>query len=150
MASASKCPVAATAAIASESQRAGSHSRSRWDVPMNRQFIVAILLVAAVPVYAHAQNLKASKGGAQKIVTIISGDRAKIQTYCDIKKLAKQVDQAYEKKDDKMADELSQKIDVMEKTLGPEYAALIEGLQNDQLGAEFMSAVAFLNTLCTR
>jgi hypothetical protein len=45
---------------------------------------------------------------------------------------------------------LSQKIDVMEKTLGPEYAALIEGLQDDQLGADFMSAVAFLNTLCTR
>ena len=117
---------------------------------MNRKVIVAILLVAAVPAFAQAQKPWVTKDDAQKVVTIISDDKAKIQTYCDIKKLAKQVDQAYEKKDDKMADELSQKIDVMEKTLGPEYAALIEGLQDDQLGAEFMSAVAFLNTLCTR
>jgi hypothetical protein len=79
---------------------------------------------------------------AQKVVSIISGDKAKLQTYCAMTKLAKQMDQAYEKKDDKMADELSQKIDTMGKTLGSEYAALIEGLQDGQLGAEFMSAVA--------
>ena len=114
------------------------------------QFIVAILLAAAVPEYAHAQNLRASKGDAQKIVTIISGDSAKIQAYCDIKKLAKQVDQAYEKKDDKMADQLSQKIDAMVETLGPEYATLIGGLQDDRLDAEFMSAVTSLNRLCAR
>jgi hypothetical protein len=79
---------------------------------------------------------------AQKVVSIISGDKAKLQTYCAMTKLAKQMDQAYEKKDDKMADELSQKIDTIGKTLGSEYAALIEGLQDGQLGAEFMSAVA--------
>jgi hypothetical protein len=106
------------------------------------QFIVAILLAAAVPEYAHAQNLRANKDDAQKVVTIISSDSAKIQTYCDIKKLAKQVDQAYEKKGDKMADELSQKIDAMVETFGPEYATLIRGLQDNRLGAEFMSAVA--------
>jgi hypothetical protein len=58
-----------------KSESASSHSRSRWDVVMNRQFIVAILLVVAVPVYAHAQNLKV--GDAQKVVTIISGDKIK-------------------------------------------------------------------------
>jgi hypothetical protein len=42
---------------------------------MNRQFIVAILLVVAAPVYAHAQNLRV--GDAQKVVTIISSDRIK-------------------------------------------------------------------------
>jgi hypothetical protein len=40
---------------------------------MNRQFIVAILLAAAVPMYAHAQNLRI--GDAQKVVTIISSDK---------------------------------------------------------------------------
>jgi hypothetical protein len=35
---------------------------------MNRKFIVAILLIAAVPVCAHAQNPKVSKGDAQKAV----------------------------------------------------------------------------------
>jgi hypothetical protein len=67
-----------------------------------------------------------------------------------MKKLAKQMDQAYENKDDKMADELAQKIDTMGKNLGPEYAALIEGLQDGQLGAEFMSAVTSLDRQCSR
>jgi hypothetical protein len=52
---------------------------------------VAILLIAAVPVYAQPQNpstAKASKGDAQKVVTIISGDKVKTQTYCDLRKLA--------------------------------------------------------------
>ena len=70
-------------------------------------------------------------------------------------KLAKQMDQAYEKKDDKMADELSQKIDTMGKTLVPEYVALIDRLglfdpEKDKLGAEIMFELSALNRLCTR
>jgi hypothetical protein len=122
---------------------------------MNRKFIVAILLVAAVPMYAHAQNPRVSKGDAQKVVTIINGDKAKTQTYCDIRKLGEQIGQAYEKRDFKLVDELSDKIETLEKTLGPEYAALVEGLEqldpeNDRLGAEIMSEFAVLNRLCTR
>jgi hypothetical protein len=52
---------------------------------------VAILLIAAVPVYAQPQNpstAKESKGDAQKVVTIISGVKVKTQTYCDLRKLA--------------------------------------------------------------
>jgi hypothetical protein len=49
---------------------------------------------------------------------------------------------------------LSQKIETLEKTLGPEYIALIDGLQdiaeNDQLGAEFLSAFGTLAWLCTK
>jgi hypothetical protein len=56
-----------------KSECTSSYSRSRWDVLMNRQFIVAILLVVAVPVYAHAQNLRV--GDAQKVVTISSSDK---------------------------------------------------------------------------
>ena len=121
---------------------------------MNRKFIVAIVLVAAVPMYAHAQNPKVSKGDAQKVVTIISGDKAKTQTYCDIKKLGEQIDEASAKKDNKTVEELSVKIETLEKRLGPEYVALVDGLQdiveNDLLGAEFMSALASLDSLCTR
>jgi hypothetical protein len=117
-----------------------------------RQFIVAILLVVAVPVYAHAQNLRV--GDAQKVVTIISSDKVKTQSYCEIMKLGEQVGQAYEKNDRKMVDELSQKIDTLEKILGPEYVALINGVQeireNDQLRAEFLSAFGALARLCTR
>ena len=66
-----------------------------------------------------------------------------------------QSEQAYEKRDFKLVDELSDKIETLEKTLGPEYAALVEGLEqldpeNDKLGAEIMSEFAALNGLCTR
>jgi wobble nucleotide-excising tRNase len=121
---------------------------------MNRKFIVAILLLIAVPVYAHAQNPRVSKGDAQKVVTIISGDKAKTQTYCAIKKLGEQIEEASTKKDGKTVNELSQKIETLEKTLGPEYVALLDGLQdiveNDLLGAEFTYALASLDGLCTR
>jgi peptidoglycan hydrolase CwlO-like protein len=122
---------------------------------MNRKFIVAILLVTAVSIYAHAQEPKVSKDDAQKVVTIINGDKAKTQTYCDIRKLGEQIGQAYQKRDFKLVDELSDKIETLEQTLGPEYAALVEGLEqldpeNDKLGAEIMSEFAVLNRLCTR
>jgi hypothetical protein len=112
---------------------------------MNRKFIVAILLVAAVPAFAQAQKPRVTKDDAQKVVTIISGDKAKTQTYCEIQKLTQQMEQAYEKNDSKTADELSEKIDTLEDTLGPEYAELIDGLQDidpekDKLGAEIMSS----------
>jgi hypothetical protein len=121
---------------------------------MNRKSIVAILLVATVSMYAHAQNPKVSKGDAQKVVTIISGDKAKTEIYCEIRKLSEQIEEASAKKDDKTVEELYVKIETLEKTLGPEYVALIDGLEdivgNDQLGAEFMAAIASLDILCTR
>lgn len=96
-----------------------------------------------------------SKDDAQKVVTIISGDKAKTQTYCDIQKLGGEMEQAYEKRNLKLVDELLQKIDTMEKNLGPEYAALVDGLEifdpeKDKLGAEIMLELAALNMLCTR
>ena len=87
-------------------------------------------------------------------MTIISSDKIKTQAYCEIMKLGEQVGQAYEKNDRKMVDELSQKIDTLEKILGPEYVVLINGVQeireNDQLRAEFLSVFGTLARLCTR
>ena len=71
-----------------KSERSGSHTRPRWNVLTNVKVVVVILLIAAVPVCAHAQNPKVSKGDAQKVVTIISGNKIKTQAYCDIHKLA--------------------------------------------------------------
>ena len=125
---------------------------------MTVKVVVAILLIAAVPAYAQAQNPSAprvSKDDAHKIVTIITGDKAKTQTYCDIRKLGEQIEQAYENRNFKLVDELFQKIETLEKTLGPEYAALLDGLEhldpeNDKLGAEIMLEFEALNRLCTR
>jgi hypothetical protein len=92
------------------------------NAPAAFKLIVAIPLIAAVPVCAQAQNSRVSKDDAQRVVAIISGDKAKTQTYCDIQKLNEQIGRAYEKNDLKMVDELSEKIDTLEKTLGPEYS----------------------------
>jgi hypothetical protein len=131
-----------------------SDTRRRWDVLMNRKFIVAVLLVVAAPVYAQAQNPRVSKGDAQKVGTIISGDKIKTQAYCDIQKLAEQVAEANEKKDSEKVNRLFDKIETLEKSLGPEYVALINGIQdiaeNDELRAEFLSAFGALARLCTR
>ena len=120
--------------------------------------IVAILLIAVIPVYAQAQTPsvpKVRKDDAQKVAAIISGDKAKIKNYCDILKFGEQMERAYENRDLKLADELLQKINTMEKTLGPEYAALVDGLRrldpkNEKLGAEIMLGISALNMLCRR
>jgi hypothetical protein len=96
-----------------------------------------------------------STDDARKVVAIISGDKAKTQTYCDIQKLGQQIEHAYEKRDMKLVDELFQKIEALEKTLGPEYVALADRLEDidpekDRLAVEIMSVLGALDTLCTR
>ena len=130
-------------------------SHSRWHVLMNRKVIVAILLIVTVPAFAQTQKPRVTKDDAQKVVTIISGDKANTQTYCEIQKLTQQMEQAHEKNDTKTADELSEKIDALEDTLGPEYAELINGLQDidpekDKLGAEITSMFEALDGLCAK
>jgi hypothetical protein len=117
--------------------------------------IVAILLVAAVPVCAQAQKPWVTKDDAQKVVTIISGDKAKTQTYCEIQDVGEQMERAYEMRNLKLVDELLQNIDALEKTLGPEYVALMDRLvdidpEKDKLGAEIMSVFDALGELCPR
>jgi hypothetical protein len=123
---------------------------------VNVKVVVAILLIVGVPVCAQAQSMpRASKADAQRVVEIISGDKAKTQSYCDLQGLSEQMERAYEERNIKLADELLQKIDTMEKTLGPEYVALIDRLElldpeNDKLGAEIMFELTALNRLCMR
>jgi peptidoglycan hydrolase CwlO-like protein len=124
---------------------------------MNRKFIVAILLVTAVPALAQAQKpsaAKVTKADAQKVLEIIGRDKAKTQAYCDMAKLGDQMEQANEKRDSKKFDELSLKMDELAKKLGPEYAALMDGLPDIEPGSEdgkeIESALSGLDRLCTR
>jgi peptidoglycan hydrolase CwlO-like protein len=100
---------------------------------MNLKLIVGILLIAAVPVVAQTQRpnpTKVTKAGAQKVIKIISSDKGKTQTYCDIGKLGAQIDEAEQKNDMKKIDELNQKMEELATKLGPEYVALMDGLQD--------------------
>jgi hypothetical protein len=74
---------------------------------MNRSLIVAISLICAAPVYAQGQqqNVVKLKVDAQKFVSIISGDKAKTQTYCRVLELNDELDQIDEQKDRKKAED---------------------------------------------
>ncbi len=120
---------------------------------MNLKLSVAILAIAAVPVYAQAQqsNTAKLKADAQNVVKIFSGDMAKTQTYCQITDLA---DQAEATMDEDKAVELSQKITALAGTLGPEYEALLRDLDDadidpqSQDGQEITSTLVALEKLC--
>ena len=120
---------------------------------MLRALLIAVT-IAAVPVCSQAQSPRVSKADAQKVVRIISGDKAKTQTYCDMVKLGEQIEQANDKKDNKSVDELSKKLGELGPKLGPEYAALMDGLQDidpeTEEGQEIESALVALDRLCTR
>lgn len=102
-----------------------------------RVSIFAILAIIALPAAALAQAKmgepaaapQPTKADAAKVTKLISSDKAKTATYCEIVKLGEQMDEAAEKKDEKKLDELAQKADELGDKLGPEYIALIEGLQ---------------------
>ena len=123
---------------------------------MNLKLIVATLVIAAVPVFAQVQESRAAnvKADAQEVVKLISADKAKIQAYCDIAKLGEQMDQAEQKKDSKKTEELDKKLDEMSQKLGPEYATLVEALQdvdpNSTDGHEIRSTLATLDKLCPK
>jgi hypothetical protein len=124
---------------------------------MNLKLIVAMLLIGAVPLCAQAQTpggAKVTKADAQKVVNIISADNAKTQTYCDMAKLGEHIEQADQKKDSKALDDLSKKLDEMSNKLGPEYVALMDGLQdidpNSKDGQDIGSALDALDKLCAK
>ena len=97
---------------------------------MNPKLTVAILAIAVVPVCAQAQQPSGAKlkADAQNVVKIISGDKAKTQTYCQIDELSDQITQAVQKKDNKKIEELSRKMEELVGRLGPEYVALAKEL----------------------
>jgi hypothetical protein len=97
---------------------------------MSRLLIVGFLLLSTMPLYAQTSqpNTAKLKTEAQKIVSNIRGDKAKTQAYCQINSLGGQMVEAAQEKDGKKAEALFQRIDDLEKQLGPEYHALFDAL----------------------
>jgi hypothetical protein len=122
---------------------------------VNLRLTVTILVFAAAPAYAQAQNptpAKVTKTDAQNVLRIISGDKAKTRIYCQMAKLGNQMEQANEMGDAKKFDALFQRMYELGKKLGPEYAALIDGLQEidpeSEVGQEISSTLDALDNLC--
>ena len=102
---------------------------------MNRLLIAGIVIISTVPLYAQRQqqNVAKLKADAQKVVSIISGDEAKTQTYCEARDIAEQIVQAGQQKDNEKVEELADKLTEQSKNLGSEYLALMESLRNANL-----------------
>lgn len=125
-------------------------ARSYGDI-MSKPLIVALLLISAAPAYAQNQEPDSAKlkTDAQKVISIISRDRLKTQTYCQILELSDQIDQ-----DENPAntDELAQKIDNLEGKLGPEFMTLVHDLSNMDSGSrdaqDIHVMIESLDSLC--
>jgi hypothetical protein len=126
---------------------------------MRLKLLIAISVLAAAPAFAQSQNnapqAKAPKpttADAQKVVQTISGDKTKLQTYCDLGKLNQQMAQAEQKKDTKTLQDLGKQADSLVNKLGPDYAKLMDGLdqvdENSAEGKEIATAFDKLDSQC--
>jgi flagellar motility protein MotE (MotC chaperone) len=122
---------------------------------MNRLLIVAILMLSTAPLYAQGQleNIAKLKEDARNAVGIIGADRGKTHTYCQIVDLlGRQLEQADQKKDKKEIKATSQRVNQLQKKLGPEFAVLENILKNIDLksadGREIASIIQSLNESC--
>jgi hypothetical protein len=95
---------------------------------------------------------KPTKADVQKVVQIISSDKAKTRTYCDLNKLYDQMQKAAAKNDTKTVEALAKQTNVLEVKLGPEYSKLMGGLAkvdpSSSEGREFSSILLGLDKLC--
>ena len=122
---------------------------------MNLKLIVAVLVITATPLCAQAQKPNTvTKADVQKVVQLISGDKAKTQIYCDIGKLNEQMAEIDETKDAKKAAALAAEIEALGKKLDPEFAALIDRLQDvdpeSEDGKQISLILEPLDKLCAR
>jgi len=116
--------------------------------------IVALLLISTTPAYVQDQqpNVAKLKADAQKVVSMIQGDKTKAGVYCQINALDEQIGEADRKNDEKKAEALSKQVTELEKKLGPEYLALVLDLNhvnpNSPVGQEIDSMLASLDDSC--
>ena len=116
--------------------------------------IVALLLFSATPAYVQDQqpNVAKLKADAQKVVSMIQGDKTKARVYCQINALDEQIGEADRNNDGKKAEALSKQVTELEKKLGPEYFALELDLNqvnpNSPVGQEVDSMLASLDDSC--
>ena len=109
-------------------------------------------MIAAAPCVQAQAPAPSTKADAQKVLKIISSDKAKTRIYCQMAKLGDQLEQANEKGDSKKFDALFQRMYELGKKLGPEYAALVDGLEDidpeSEVGQEISSTLDALDNLC--
>jgi hypothetical protein len=121
---------------------------------LNEMLIVAILMLSTSPLYAQGQqqNVAKFKEDARNVVGTIANDKARIHAYCQTLDLARQLERADQEKDRKKAGVLSQKINQLQKLVGPEFFTLANIVKHLDLnspdGREIASIIQSLNQSC--
>jgi hypothetical protein len=115
---------------------------------MNPAMIIVFLLILTLYAQAQQPNPAKLKADAQKIVSNIRGDKAKTKVYCQINSLGGQMVEAAQEKDSKKAEALFQRVDDLEKQLGPEYHALFDALDDaDPYSKDVQDILSMFNKL---
>jgi len=113
---------------------------------------IAILITSAMTALGQQPSASQLKEHAQNAVKIISGDKQKIDAYCEFADLTDKFDQAVEEENTKKAEEQFQKGEELQAKLGPEFAALADGIKNADVSSqdvrEIGSIIGNLNQHC--
>ena len=136
---------------------------------MNLKLVIAIAAIAAMPVVAQAQQKGApppaktapapaakapTKADVQKVVNQIKGDKAKLDTYCQIGKLGEQAQAAAEKKDQKKMEDLNKQADALSAKIGPDYVKLMTSMEEidpeSKDGKEMIALFDALDASCPK
>jgi hypothetical protein len=121
---------------------------------MNWLLIVGILIFSTMLLYAQRQeqNVAKLKADARNLVCIIGSDKTKTQTYCQIYDLSEQLLRAVQEEDRKKTRVLSQKINQLQKQIGPEFVMPADILKKVDLnspdGREIALIIQSLNQSC--
>jgi hypothetical protein len=128
---------------------------------MKLRLVAVITALVALPALAHAQQdgppsnaPKPTKADAQKVVQIITNDKAKTQAYCDMSKLFDQMQTADQKDDSKTVEALGKQADVLAAKVGSEYNKMMDGMDqvesNSNEGKELVSVLSGPDKLCSK
>ena len=128
---------------------------------MKLRLVAVITAVVALPVLALAQQggppsnaPKPTKADVQKVVQIVTNDKAKTQAYCDLNKLYDQMQTADQNNYSKAVETLGKQADALAGKLGPEYNNMMDGLDqvdpNSNEGKELASILSKLDDLCSK
>jgi hypothetical protein len=132
---------------------AANHIFGLGDPVSTTATVIAILAISTMPLYAQSRqpDIVTLKADAQNAFNMISGDKLKLRTFCEMANLGDQLDQAERVHDTKKALEVSQKMDELEEKL-PEYTALVDGLKdvdpNSEDAQEVGSIILKLDEFC--
>jgi hypothetical protein len=123
---------------------------------MIRKIAVILALSAALPLSAEAQQPPPapSKADIQKVVQIISADKAKLASYCKLAALDEQLAKASEANDKAKLEALDKEAQALQQSLGPEYAKVAAGLEAvdpaSAQGKDLLSAFEALDKTCAK